>query len=302
MFMKDLLIAGVELGGTKCIATLANGRGEIVDQAQFPTTTPDETLGALEICLHRWWNGHRFAALGIASFGPVDLNPQSPSFGFITSTPKPGWCDVDVARRLAAPFPVPMTFDTDVNGAAIAEGCWGGARGLSDYAYVTVGTGVGVGLIVNGHPTRGLGHCELGHVRVPRLRGDDWPGSCPYHGDCVEGLAAGPALKARKQTEHVSAVPAEDPMWESVSYALAQMCHVMVLASGPHRILFGGGVIKGQPHLLSRTEAMLRDSLAGYVTLAGGKPFLQLAGLGDRAGPLGPIAMGLSLLGIPEPA
>ncbi|QGP81011.1 ROK family protein [Sphingobium sp. CAP-1] len=299
--MKDLLIAGVELGGTKCIATLASAQGVVVEQAQFPTTTPDETLGGIEACLRRWWDDRAFAALGIASFGPVDLDERSPTFGFITSTPKPGWRDVDVARRLAAPYPVPMTFDTDVNGAAIAEGCWGGARGLRDYAYVTVGTGVGVGLIVNGHPTRGLGHCELGHIRVPRLRGDEWAGSCPYHGDCVEGLAAGPALKARKQTEHVSAVAADDPMWESVAYALAQMCHVMVLASGPHRILFGGGVIKGQRHLLPRIETMLRDSLAGYVQLADDQPFLQLSGLGDQAGPLGPIAMGLSLLGVPEP-
>lgn len=296
--MVELVVAGIELGGTKCIATLADAQGTIIDQAQFPTLHPDDTLGKIEATLDGWWKRTPFGAIGIASFGPVELDPASPQYGFITSTPKPGWGQTDVARRLSAPYPVPMAFDTDVNGAALAEGCWGATRGLSDYAYVTVGTGVGVGLIVNGRPTRGLGHCELGHVRVARMKGDAWPGSCPYHGDCVEGLAAGPALKARMQTDHVSAVPADDPLWGYVSHALAQMCHVMVLASGPRRVLMGGGVIKGQPHLIGRIEAMLKESLAGYVTLPDDGPFLCAPGLGDQAGPLGPVAMGLAAAGV----
>jgi len=185
------LLAGVELGGTKCICTLATAEGEIIAQEMAPTTGPEETLGRIEAILARWKAERGFEALGIASFGPVDLDPASPSWGFITTTPKPGWAQADVARRLGRALGVPLAFDTDVNGAALAEMKWGAGQGMADFAYITVGTGIGVGLVVNGAPTRGFGHSELGHIRVARLPGDDWAGACPYHGACVEGLAAG---------------------------------------------------------------------------------------------------------------
>ncbi|MGN6848990.1 MAG: ROK family protein [Sphingomicrobium sp.] len=182
--------AGVELGGTKCVAILARGSDGIIARKTVPTTTPDETLGRLADILSAWKSGEGFAALGIASFGPLDLDS-----GRIASTPKPGWRSAQVKHWLEQAAGVPAAFDTDVNGAALAEMRWGSGRGMADFAYITVGTGVGVGLIVNDKPTRGFAHCELGHIRVARLPGDTFPGSCPFHGDCVEGLAAGPVAQ-----------------------------------------------------------------------------------------------------------
>ncbi|MDE1916975.1 MAG: ROK family protein [Sphingomonadales bacterium] len=284
-------IAGLELGGTKCVATLSSNNGNVLDQATVPTTTPDMTLPALSAILARWADEAPFAALGIASFGPVGLTPDADDFGFITATAKPGWRDTDVLGGLSAPYDVPCGFDTDVNAAALAENRWGAAQGLDDFAYVTVGTGVGVGLIVHGAPTRGLGHCELGHIRVARLAGDTWPGHCPYHGDCVEGLAAGPAILARLGDRPLDTVDDDDPLWTGVVHALAQMCHTMLMTTGPRRILIGGGVTNGRPHLRAMIEAMVRKSVAGYCPLPA-EPFILPPALGDQAGPLGPIALG----------
>lgn len=290
-----LRVAGLELGGTKCVATLSNDRGQVLDQTTVPTTTPDVTLPALSAILARWADEAPFAALGIGSFGPVGLTPGADDFGFITATAKPGWRDTDVLGRLSGPHNVPCRFDTDVNAAALAERHWGAAQGLDDFAYVTVGTGVGVGLIVNGAPTRGLGHCELGHIRVARMAGDTWSGYCPYHGDCVEGLAAGPAIKARLGDRSVDALGGDDPLWTGVAHALAQMCHTMLLTTGPRRILIGGGVANGQPHLRAMIETMVRESVAGYMPLPD-TPFILPPALGDQAGPLGPIALALDAL------
>jgi fructokinase len=291
-----MLLAGVELGGTKCVATLASGPDEVADRRVVRTTSPAETLATLDHILADWAQTERFAALGIASFGPVDLDPASPSWGHITSSPKPGWQRIDVARRLGDPFGVPVAFDTDVNGAAFAEIAWGAGKGLADFAFVTVGTGVGVGLIVNGRPTRGFQHCELGHIRVPRIAGDDFPGVCPFHGGCVEGLAAGGAIRARSGSDDPSAIAADHPLWDSVAHSLAQLCHAIVCAAAPRRIAIGGGVVSGQPHLLSRIEPLLRDSIAGYMALPEG-PLVTAPGLGDAAGPMGPIALARGLLG-----
>src|SRR4051794_30621302 len=192
-----MIYAGVELGGTKCVVILARGADDVLAREVVATTSPEETLGAIECILRKWQANHGFDALGIATFGPIDLNPRSPAYGHMLATTKPGWTHTNVAPRLQQATDVPTALDTDVNGAAFAEMRWGAGRGFDDFAYVTVGTGVGVGLIVNGQPTRGFGHCELGHIRVARLAGDEWPGSCPFHGDCVEGLASGSALKAR---------------------------------------------------------------------------------------------------------
>ena len=281
--------AGVELGGTKCVVLLARGPGEVVARETVPTTTPDETLDAIARTLGGW----DFEALGIASFGPVDLDTGSATYGRITSTPKPGWAGADVLGRLRRDG-LPAAFDTDVNGAALAEMRWGAGRGFDDFAYVTVGTGVGVGLIANGLPMRGFAHCELGHVRVARLAGDDFPGSCPFHGDCVEGLAAGPSLIARVGAERVQSLPADDPVWTSVAWALAQLCHAIVCAAAPRATVVGGGVLDNQPHLLQRIERMLVESLNGYMNLPEGQPYLRPPKLGRDAGPLGAIALAMS--------
>jgi fructokinase len=285
-----LSYAGVELGGTKCVAILARGPDAVLARETVPTTTSDQTLGTIADILAQW----QFEALGVASFGPVDLDSASPTYGRITSTPKPGWAGADVLGRLRQAREVPAAFDTDVNGAALAEMRWGSGRGSDDFAYVTVGTGVGVGLIANGLPMRGFAHCELGHIRVARLPGDTFPGSCPYHGDCVEGLAAGPSLTARVGAERVNDLPPDNAVWDSVVWALAQLCHGIVCAAAPRAIAIGGGVIDSRPYLLDRIEAKLIESLNGYVRLPGGGRYVRAPALGRDAGPLGAIALAMT--------
>jgi fructokinase len=281
--------AGVELGGSKCVCLLASGPGDVRVRTIVPTTTPEETLGALRAQLEAWAPG--FGALGIASFGPIELDPASPGWGRIAATPKPGWRGADVAEALGGGLGVPVAFDTDVNGAALAEIDWGAGRGLADFAYVTVGTGIGVGLIVGGRPARGFGHCELGHLRVPRLPGDGRPGACPYHGDCVEGLAAGGAIASRAGVANAAGLPDAHPVWDGVVHALAMLCHALVCAAAPRRIAIGGGVVSGRAFLLPRIEAALVGSLAGYIALPAGGRYVVAPKLGDLAGPLGAIAL-----------
>ena len=284
--------AGVELGGTKCVLTLANGPGDVREREVIATSSPDETLGRIERVLGSWKAEHALDALGVASFGPIDLDLASTMYGHVLSTPKPGWAGTDVARRLQQVVGVPMAFDTDVNAAALAEMQWGSGRGFVDFAYVTVGTGVGVGLIVAGKPTRGFGHCELGHIRVPQLPGEHWRGSCPYHGDCVEGLVSGSALRARFG-EQLDQLGADHPAWNGVAWALAQLCQAIVCAAAPRRIAIGGGVIERQPHLLEKIEAKLIESLNGFIGLPADGPFVRRPELGREAGPLGAIALAM---------
>ena len=283
--------AGIELGGTKCVCTLAHGPGEIVDQRTIPTTLPADTLAAILTTLRDWDATHGFAAVGIASFGPVCLDRADPRYGHILATNKPGWRDTDIVGPIAAAVDRPVGFDTDVNGAALAEMRWGCAQGLHDFAYVTVGTGVGVGLIVHGKPTRGIGHSEIGHIRVPRLPDDSVASACIYHDDCVEGLASGSALVVRLKGRAVADVAADDPVWDPVVATLAAMCHSLVATTGPLRIAIGGGVVNRQPHLLPRIEAALERSLGGYMDLPDTRPFITAPALGDLAGPLGSIVL-----------
>jgi len=296
MSSVTLPVAGIELGGTKCILTLAQGPDRMLAQETVPTEAPEKTLAALEAVLGGWWGTQGFAALGIASFGPVCLDPANAQFGHILTTSKPGWSGTDVARRLAAPFPVPMAFDTDITGAALAEMRWGAGQGLSDFAYVTVGTGVGVGLVINGKPTRGIGHCEMGHIRVPRLPTDTAPSGCPFHDDCIEGLASGTGIRAALGDQPVDSVGEHHPVWDRVASAIALLCHTMVATAGPQRIAIGGGVMQRQPHLLARIDPLLRESIAGYLTVPPA-PYIVSPALGDQAGPMGPIAMALQAQG-----
>ncbi len=293
--MSDPLIAGVELGGTKVICVLASGPDDVRDRISIATTTPDETLGAVEAVL-RGWPG--YDALGIASFGPVSLDHNAADYGFITATTKPGWSNTDVGMRLARVARVPLGFDSDVNGAALGEGRWGAARDVADHAYVTVGTGVGVGLVLGNAPVAGLTHAELGHIRPVRLAGDDWPGSCAFHGACVEGLVSGTAIRAR------TGIPAQDlppdhAAWEGVAHTLAQLCHMLVLTGIPRRIVMGGGVMVGTPQLFPAIRAKVTESLGGYVAASGLLPiedYVVPAALGGMAGPLGAVELGVRAL------
>ena len=293
---EEPLIAGVELGGTKCVAILARGHDAIEDRVQLPTTRPDETLAGLEAVLARWSG---FQALGIASFGPVSIDRHAGDYGHITSTPKPGWAGTDVAGRLArAAGGVPTGFHTDVVGAALAEARWGAAKGLADIAYATVGTGIGVGLIAGGRPVDGLTHSEFGHVRPVRVSGDEFIGACPFHGACVEGLASGPAIRARTGTAGQD-LPADDPAWDLVAEALGQLLHTLVLTGVPRRIVMGGGVMMGNDHLFPRVRRVMAKSLGGYIALpevADADTFVVPPALGDNAGPLGAVVLGAQAL------
>ena len=274
---------------------LGSGPDDVRATVRIPTTTPGETLAAIEAVLDGWQG---FAALGIPSFGPVGVDRAAPDWGYITATTKPGWSHTDLAPRLAARYGVPVGFDTDVTGAALAEAQWGAAHGLADLAYITIGTGIGVGVIAGGKPLHGLTHAELGHIRPRRVVGDDFAGMCSFHGDCLEWLASGPAIAARTGRA-AEILAADDPAWEPVADAVAQLCHVLVMTGVPRRIIFGGGVAVGTPHLLPRVRRALVDSLGGYgntALLGDLDDFIVPAALGDRAGPMGAILLGQAAL------
>jgi fructokinase len=292
------LVAGVELGGTKAVALLAHG-SSIVERHRVPTAEPAATLDALSTRLDGWRaDGHDFSALGIASFGPVGLDRRRPDFGHVTTTPKPGWQDVDVRGHFAARHDVPIGFDNDVSGAALAESRWGAAQGCSVLVYVTIGTGIGGGVVVDGRPVHGLVHPEHGHLRVRRRADDEFPGACPYHGDCIEGLASGPAIAARAGVP-ADAIGPEHPVWADVAGELGELMAILLLTLSPQRIVVGGGVGYGQRWLLPRVQGATVGVLAGYVAAVDGDSIGELIvepGLGDDAGPLGAVALGLAAL------
>ena len=290
------LLGGVELGGTKCVCVIGTGPDDLRARTSIPTgSDPAVTLRRIDKILNDWQEAHGLVrALGIASFGPLNLSRRSPTYGFITSTTKPGWSRTNIVGYLGRGPDTCIGFDTDVNGAALAEKRWGAGRGLEDFAYITVGTGVGVGLLVGGRTVLGCNHCELGHVRVVRAPGDTWPGICKFHGDCVEGLASGPAIAARAGMPAAD-IPADSPVWDLAAHALAQLLHTMVLATAPRRILIGGGVMEGHPALLTKIRRRLQGSLNGYINLeemAGDiDGYVAAPGLGPLAGPLGALAL-----------
>ncbi len=291
--MDKYIYAGVELGGTKCICTIASGPDHIIAQEHLPTLHPDVTLTAIYNILKQWKLEYDFAALGIASFGPLQLKESDDGYGHIRRTNKEGWSGADILGLLSQQLDVPVGIDTDVNGAALAEMKWGAGHGMSDFAYVTVGTGIGAGLMVNGKSTKGISHGELGHLFVRRLPGDEFDGICSFHKDCVEGLASGEAIKARLNGRHFETVSNEDPVWEPVVDALAMLCHNIICTTAPQKFCFGGGVIVKQPHLLPRIENHLINLLEEYIQLPIDGDYLVRSKLGEQVGPLGSIALAI---------
>ncbi len=283
----------IEGGGTKFVCAVGTSPQDVCAEVRFPTTTPEETLGRV-IAFFRE-NGP-VAGLGVACFGPLDPNPASPMFGHILATPKPGWKNADVVGMLQQAFDIPIAFDTDVNGAALAEARWGAAQGCDPVLYLTIGTGIGGGVMVNGRLLHGLLHPEMGHILLPRdHQADPFAGACPFHGDCFEGLASGPALEKRWGAK-AETLPPDHPAWdlEAQYIALALVSYILTLS--PQRIVLGGGVMQ-QAHMLPRVRRKVQALLNGYVqmpqVLGEIETYIVLPGLGARAGVLGALALAM---------
>ncbi len=283
------LYGAVEAGGTKFVCAVGTGPDDLHAVTRFPTTTPDETL-ARTVAYFRSLPRPP-AAVGIGSFGPVDLNPASATYGFITRTPKPGWANTDFAGAIRRALGVPVAFDTDVNAAALGEHRWGAAQGLGTVLYLTIGTGIGGGVLVEGRPLHGLLHPEMGHLFVPRAPGDAFPGRCPYHGDCLEGMACGPALKDR-WGDDAATFPPDHAAWDLEAHYLAYgLVNAIVLLS-PERIIMGGGVMQ-QASLFPRIREKVRALLQGYIQPSDDAfdAYIVPPALGDCAGVLGALAL-----------
>jgi fructokinase len=288
---------GIEAGGTKFICVVGSGPQEILAETRFPTTTPEETIGKA-IAFFREQAGlvGGLAGLGVAAFGPVDLNRNSATYGYITATPKPGWANTNLVGALQAALHLPVAFDTDVNGAALAEWRWGAGQGLSNLIYLTIGTGVGGGAIVGGQLVHGLVHPEMGHILLPHDRTrDPFEGACPFHRDCFEGLAAGPALEKRWGARAETFTP-DHPAWALEAHYIAQALMSYTLCFSPERIILGGGVM-AQQHLFPMIRRELQTLLNGYVqhpALTGPQieQYVVPPGLGGKAGMFGALALG----------
>ena len=296
----EQLYGGVETGGTWCVCGVGTGPSEIQRRTQFRTTTPEETIAKI---ISFFSQDPKPVAVGIGAFGPIDVDPASPTWGSITTTPKPGWRDTHLATRVRDSLELPVAFDQDVVASALAEYCWGIARDAPSVCYVTVGTGVGAGILIDGQPWHGLVHPEVGHIRIPHDKSlDPFPGICPAHGGCWEGLASGPAIEARWSCS-AEALDDVHPAWElEANYvALGTMAIVAVLS--PHVIVLGGGVME-RKGLLERVRAGLRALVNEYLAtplLAGRIGELLVApSLGDDAGVLGAIALARRLLESPS--
>ena len=286
------ILGCIEAGGTKFVCGIGTSPDDL-ELTTFPTSTPQETLRQV-LSFFRERGGSPVSAVGIGSFGPVDLRPDSPTFGFITSTPKPGWQQFDLAGEVARGLAVPVGFDTDVNAAAAGEARWGAGRGIANFIYLTVGTGIGGGAIVNGEVIHGMLHPEMGHIRIPHdLAKDPYLGHCPFHRDCLEGLASGPALEAR-WGKPAHELPGDHPVWKLEAHYLALGLVNWVCSLSPERIILGGGVMQhAELFPMMRTE--LKELLNGYIQA---KPVLDEMDeyvvppeLGKRAGVLGAMVL-----------
>ncbi|MBV8989830.1 MAG: ROK family protein [Solirubrobacterales bacterium] len=282
---------GVETGGTWCVCAVGTGPDDIRAHERFATSSPQETLDRIE----RFFAQHEpVAAIGVGSFGPVDVARDSPTWGFVTTTPKPGWQHTAVAPVLRDRLNVEVVFDTDVNAAAVGEQRWGAGRDAASICYLTVGTGVGGGLAIEGRPWHGLIHPEVGHLRIPHDRSrDPFAGACPVHGDCWEGLASGTAIAERWQADPEQ-LPDEHPAWALEAEYLALGILSVVCVASPERVVIGGGVMS-RPSLSAMVRTRLRELVGGYLDsplLAGDiDGYLVAPALGDRAGVLGAIAL-----------
>jgi fructokinase len=291
------LFGGIEAGGTKFVCLVGTDPEHIIEEKRIPTTSPTETIARVLEFFAPYAGRGELAALGIASFGPVDLNRASPTYGSITTTPKPGWSHVDLCGLIKQGLNIPLAFDTDVNAAAFGELYWTvDNQDLDPLLYMTIGTGIGVGVIVNGLPLHGLVHAEAGHFALPHdLHKDPFPGVCPYHGDCLEGLASGPAMRAR-WSQNAENLPDEHPGWNLEAGYIALALVNLIYAYSPRRIVLGGGVPQ-HPGLHQVVRRKVQALINGYVhsPMISDRidEYILAPTLGSRSGVLGAIAMAI---------
>ncbi len=292
------LYGGIEAGGTKFVCSVASGPDNIVQEVRFPTTTPEETLQRSIQFFEPFVSNRQINAIGVGCFGPLDLNPKSATFGYITATPKPHWSNTDVRGILQRGLNVAIGFDSDVNVAAFGEYTWGASRGYDPSLYLTIGTGVGGGYLINGKSLIGLLNLEMGHVRIPHNRElDPFQGSCPFHDDCFEGLASGPAIEQRLGVSGAT-VPESDPFWDIEAEYIASALMNYILTLSPKKIILGGGVMQRE-FLFAKVRSRVLELLNGYVAsksvLETIDQYIVPPGLGNQSGSMGAIAMAMQL-------
>ena len=286
-------IGALEAGGTKMVCAIGDENGQILDQISVPTTTPDETVPKII----EYFKDKNIEALGIASFGPVDVNKNSPTYGFIVKTPKLAWANYNIVGVMRQALNVPIGFDTDVNGSLLGEVTWGAAQGLTDVAYITIGTGVGGGILSGGKVVHGMLHPEMGHVKVIPVPGDTYAGKCPFHGNCLEGMAAGPAIRDRWGAPGHELVDKPE-VWYYESDYIAQAVVMLILTVSPQRVILGGGVMH-QLHLFPLIRRKVAEKLNGYLEtreLADLDSYIVPAGCNDDQGIMGAVKLGLDAL------
>ncbi|WP_418965461.1 ROK family protein [Cetobacterium sp.] len=286
-------LGAIEAGGTKFVCGIADENGNIFERASFPTETPEITLKKV----YDFFKDKGVEAIGVGSFGPIDPNPNSDTYGYITKTPKKYWSDFNLIGELQKNLNIPMAFDTDVNGAALGEATWGAAKGLKNCLYLTIGTGIGGGALVSGKLIHGMLHPEMGHIFVRRHPEDTYVGKCPFHNDCFEGLAAGPAIEDRWGVKAFE-LPTDHKAWEFEAYYIAQALVNYILIVSPEKIILGGGVMK-QSQLFPLIRKNVKEMLNNYVQtkeiLKDIDNYIVYPGLGDNAGLLGCIALALNI-------
>lgn len=286
-------IGAIEAGGTKFICGVGNEQGEILERISFPTEAPESTLEQAVA----FFRDKGVEAIGIGSFGPIDLDHSSPTYGRVTTTPKPGWAGFDFVGYMKRFFPVPVGFDTDVNAAVFGEAKWGAAQGLDSCVYYTIGTGVGVGVYAEGKLVHGLVHPEGGHVLTRRHPEDPFKGVCPFHGDCLEGMASGPAIEKRWGVKG-SELPDDHQAWEMEAFYLAQALSGVILLLSPKKVILGGGVMH-QKQLFPLVRKLVARNLNGYVVAPDilMDNYIVPPGLGDNAGLCGALGLGIAAAG-----
>lgn len=289
------VFAGIEGGGTKFNCIIGSSPEDIKKEITIATSSPEETLHKVIEFIEKETKSFNLAAIGVGCFGPLDLKKESKTYGYITSTPKEGWQNTNIVGKLKEHFTLPISFDTDVNAALLGEHKWGAGKGLNNLVYLTIGTGIGGGAMTNGKMVHGMLHTEMGHIQIPRHKDDDFAGSCPFHGSCLEGMASGTAIEERWKNKPAKLL-ADHPAWELEAYYLACGLVNIICLLSPQRIIIGGGVAKTEG-LIQKVRSHTKDLLNGYIQSKEIsneiESYIVSPTLGDRAGSLGALALAI---------